>query len=111
MPTAFDDADFLRCELTNAKGTIICTMRNESGRYQPDLIRQNSSGDITGRMIDPPKRPDWLIPGTILYGIVQGYKLSLTLEPIIPSRIAGLTDELGEKLRFSYVVVAEFKDA
>lgn len=108
--TAFDDEIFLKCRLFNPKGEIICTMKDESGRYQPNLLRQNSTGNIVGRMINPITRPDWLVPGCILYGIVQGYKMALTLEPIIPSRISGLTEELGEKLRFSYVVVTEFKD-
>jgi len=108
--TVYSDDLFLKSELTTTDGQkrIICTLRNTQGRYIADLLRNDSKGSCSGRMIDPEKVPDWCVPGTIFRGVVNGVRLVLTVEPVIQSRIAGLTDLLGDKVSFSYVAVSEF---
>jgi hypothetical protein len=109
--TIFDDGLFIKSELKTIDGkTIInCTLRDsDSGRFLDELVRSDSKGFVVGRMVSPPRRPDWMVPGTIFKSEIQGLKLTLTLQPTVQSRISGVTDILGEKIKFSYVVVSEF---
>lgn len=108
--TIFADELFTKSELTTLDGKkkIICTLRDRQGKFTPDLVRQDSKGSCSGRMVEPVNIPDWCVPGTVLKGLVNGVWLTLTVEPSIPSRIAGLTDLLGQKIVFSYTIVSEF---
>lgn len=108
--TIFADEIFTKSELTtlDGKNKIICTLRDRQGKFTPDLIRQDSKGSCFGRMVEPIKIPDWCVPGTVLKGVVNGIRLTLTVEPSIPSRIVGLADLLGDKIVFSYTIVSEF---
>jgi hypothetical protein len=110
MTSIFADNLFLKSTLTTAdkKNTIVCTLRDSQSRYLADLLRQDSKGSLVGRIVDPAEIPGWLVPGTVLYGVVQGMQMTLTYDGVIQSRIEGLTDLLGDKVRFSYVVTSEF---
>ena len=112
MATVYSDPIFIKYELTTADGKnrIICTLSDQTGRYIADLLRQDSKGFAVGNMIDPVVIPDWMVPGVVFYGVVGGLKTVLTLEPTIQSRISGLQQILGDKVRFSYVSVSEFND-
>lgn len=109
---AFSDAsDFVHTELTNIRGEYLKVwLKAENGKFTPDFLRNQSQGFLTGFMVEPLKKPSWLIPGCILTGEVLGILTTLTLEPSYNFPIVGLDDELGEKVRFSYVVNSEFKD-
>lgn len=108
--TIFADDTFIKSSLTTAdkKNSVICTLRDGQGSINLDFLRQDSKGTLVGRMVEPAIKPDWLVPGTILYGEVGGLKVVLTLEPGVRSRIAGMSQELGDKLKFSYVTITEF---
>lgn len=110
MTTVFSDDLFIKSTLTTAdkKNKIICTLKDSQNRYLGDLLRQDSKGFVTGRLIEPVNIPSWLVPGTVLYGEVQSLKMALTYEGVAQSRIEGLTEILGAKVRFSYVTVSEF---
>jgi hypothetical protein len=109
--TAFFTADFIQTELANLKGDkFICWLRPQSGRYTPDLIRASSNGGFTGYMIEPTVKPDWLIPGVIVFGTVLGSPVSLTLQPSFKSAIKEIDEELGERLDFTFEMSTEFKD-
>lgn len=110
MSVVFEDDLFKKSILytSDKKRSIACTLKDNQGRYAGDMLRQDSKGSVIGRMIEPAITPDWLVPGTVLNGEVNGFKLILTVEPVIQSRIKGLSEILGDKVRFSYVVVSEF---
>ncbi len=110
MSTVFaDETDFIQQVLKTADDkTIQCWLRAESGNYRNELIPNNSQGYLTGFMTNPPKKPDWMVPGTIFYGNVLGIYTVLTLEPSHNFGIVDLDDELGEKIRFSYSIDVEF---
>lgn len=112
MSTVFNDSIFIKTELVtnDGKNRIICTLRDQSGRYLADLLRNDSKGFCNGRLVDPPITPDWLVPGTVLYGTVNGLKTVVTVEPSIQSRINGLANITGDRVRFSYVTVTEFSN-
>lgn len=115
MSTVFADETFLKCELFTMDNSrsIICTLRDPaSGRFEPDLLRQIGRGFLNGRMVSPANIPNWLESGSILKldSIEQSFKAILTYQPTAQSRINRLRDILGDKVRFSYVVVTEFKD-
>ena len=108
--TIFNDDLFIKSELITLDGKrIICTLRdNLSGRYLSELTNSDSKGFCVGRMIDPFVLPGWMIPGTIFKSDIQGLKVTLTLQPSIQSRISELQSILGDKVRFSYMIVSEF---
>jgi hypothetical protein len=109
--TAFNTPEFITTELTNIRGeTIKCWIRAESGKFNPDFLRNESQGFLTGFMIEPTIKPSWLIPGCILTGEVLGLPTTLTLEPSYKSPIVEVDQELGEKIKFSYVINSEFSD-
>lgn len=109
MTTVFSDPIFVKSTLTTADGkSIICTLKDQSGRYLADLIRNDSKGFCNGYLISPTITPSWMVPGTVLYGAVNGLKGAFTVEPTIQSNIAGLDKILGHTVRFSYVAVNEF---
>lgn len=112
MTTIYLDDLFQKSTLTSIDGshTIVCTLKSQDGRYIADLLRSDSKGECTGRMVEPSTIPDWMVPGTILKGVVSGLKMVLTVEPVLQSRVEGVVELLGAKLKFSYVVVAEFND-
>lgn len=111
MATVFSDPIFIKTELTANDGKkIICTLRDQSGRYLADLLRNDSKGFCNGYLVDPSITPAWLVPGTVLYGVVNGLKCVLTVEPSIQSNILGLDKILGNTISFSYVVTTEFSD-
>jgi hypothetical protein len=109
--TAFSTSEFIYSDLSNIRDEYIrCWLRAENGKFTPDFLRNESQGFLTGFMINPTKKPIWLIPGCILTGDILGIPTTLTLEPSYRFSIEGLDDELGEKVRFSYVVNSEFSD-
>jgi hypothetical protein len=109
--TAFDSPEFIHSDLYNIRDEYIkCWLRPESGKFNPDFLRNESQGFLTGFMIEPQTKPSWLIPGCILTGTVLGVTLTLTLEPSFMFSIVELDLELGEKVRFSYVINSEFFD-
>jgi hypothetical protein len=110
MTTVFSDDLFKKSELftTDKKNKVVCSLKDASGKYAGDLVRQDSKGFVIGRIINPSSIPEWLIPGTVLKGVVNGLPMILTMEPQIQSRVQGTSDILGDKIKFSYVVVSEF---
>lgn len=110
MSTVFSDPVFNQTTLQtlDKRRSIICTLKGDEGRTQLDLTRVDSEGFITGWMIEPASVPDWMVPGTILTGKVQGLPLSLTFQATIQSNIAGLDELLGDKVRFRFSVTTEF---
>lgn len=110
--TAFSDVtDFIQTKLSNIKGdSFKCWLRSESGKFTPESLRSTSDGFLTGFMVEPIVKPSWLIPGVIVTGLVLGVEATLSLEPSFNYAIVGLDEELGEKVRFSYVVNSEFSD-
>lgn len=111
MSTIFSDDLFIKSELytSDKKNKIICTLRDSQNKYVADLLRQDNRGNLSGRLVEPVEIPSWLVPGTILYGTVQSIKMTLTYEGVVQSRIEGLTEQLGAKLRFSFVSTTEFQ--
>jgi hypothetical protein len=108
MSTVFSDDIFQKSLLRTIDGKeIICTLRSDNGSFLQSLIRNDSKGVVIGRMIEPITIPSWMVPGTVFSGSVNGFDCVLTLEPTIPSRIS-LQNILGDKVRFSYMVVSEF---
>lgn len=109
--TVFSDStDFIQQTLTTADGKVItCWLRNESGNYRSDLLMNDSQGYLTGFMTNPTKKPSWMVPGVIFYSTVLGLQSVLTLEPSYNFSIVDLDDELGEKVRFSFVVSVEYE--
>lgn len=124
MPTVFDDPLFKTTDIKRVwkfdEWMFRLTLRSVRGNYLADLIRQDSKGSLTGRivkvfkndveLIDVYRFPDWVIPGTMFNAVVQDSKVSLLLESSIQSRIEGLSEELGDKHTFSYQQVSEFTD-
>lgn len=115
MTTVFSDDLFLKCDLftVDKSRKIIATLKDPvSGRYIPDLLRQDGTGFLIGRLVDPVHIPEWLKSGTVLIMDTdeQNFRAALTFQPIAQSRIRELTDLLGDKVRFSYVVTSEFSD-
>jgi hypothetical protein len=109
--TAFSTPEFKQTTLTNVAGdSIICWLRFDSGKFEPDFLRNQSTGFMSGFMTEPKTKPEWLIPGCIMSGDVLGVKATLTLEPSFDSSIVEVDEELGEKIKFSYIVNSEFKD-
>lgn len=107
----FSDPTFKRTVLINRDSeTITCWLKSESGRFSRDALVSQSLGNLRGYMIEPLKKPQWMIPGVILRGVVLGVPCVLTLEPSFESPIEGLDDELGEALNFSYVINTEYTD-
>jgi hypothetical protein len=106
----FSDDLFIKSELKTTDGkTIFCTLRDsDSGRFLEEIVKTDSKGFVVGRMTEPTKAPAWMIPGTIFKSEIQGLKVTLTLQPKIQSRISGISDLLGEKVRFSYAAVSDF---
>jgi hypothetical protein len=113
MSTVYSDPIFIKTELltSDGKNRITCTLKDQSGRYLADLLRNDSKGFCFGRLVDPPASPSWLVPGTVLHGTINGLKAVLTVEPKIQSRIAGLQNILGDAIHFSYVSVTEFNNS
>lgn len=110
--TAFsDDNDFVHTILSNAKGdSFKCWLRSESGKFTPESLRSTSDGFLTGFMVEPIVKPSWLIPGVIVTGVILGVTTALSMEPSFNYAIVGLDAELGEKIRFSFVINSEFSD-
>lgn len=111
MSTVFNDPIFIKTELTtnDGKNKIICTLRDQSGRFiTKDLLRNDSKGFCNGYLVNPPVTPDWLVPGTVLYGTINGLKTVVTVEPTVQSNIKGLQTILGDRVLFSYVTITEF---
>lgn len=112
--TVFDDELFISTDLytVDMKNHITATLKDPiSGRFIPDLLRNDGTGFLVGRMIEPVNIPHWMAPGTIFLMVSeqQEFTATLTYQPIAQSRIKGITDLLGAKVRFSYVVTSEFK--
>lgn len=111
MTTVFADDEFVSTDLTNRDGTVIrCWLRDSSSSVLLDLLRNDSNGTIKGFMVDPPNKPDWMVPGVILKGVVLGVECYLTLQPSFKFAIAGIDEELGEKVSFSFSTSTEFND-
>jgi hypothetical protein len=115
MSTVYSDDIFLKCTLYTVDGTrkIVASLGDPvSGRFIPDLLRQDGTGILIGRLVEPPIIPDWMKPGTVLKmsSKDQQFQATLTYQPTAQSKIAGLVHILGSKVRFNYVVTTEFKD-
>jgi hypothetical protein len=115
MTTIYSDDIFLKCTLYTVDGTkkVIATLGDPiSGRFTPDLLRQDGTGVLIGRLVEPPTIPDWLKPGTILKmnNSEQQFQATLTYQPIAQTKIKGLVNILGSKVRFTYIITTEFKD-
>ena len=124
MPTVFNDPLFKTTDLSRLWRSDVwlfkLTLKPTKGSFIADLIRQDSKGSLTGRiikvfkndveLIDVYSFPDWVIPGTVFNAIVQNSKVSLLLESSIQSRIAGISELLGDKHLFTYQQVSEFSE-
>lgn len=124
MPTVFNDPLFKTTDLSRVwysdTWRFKLTLKPTKGSFIADLIRQDSKGSLTGRivkvfkndveLIDVYSFPDWVIPGTVFNAIVQNSKVSLLLESSIQSRIAGISELLGDKHTFTYQQVSEFSE-
>lgn len=124
MPTVFNDPLFKTTDLSRLWHSdtwrFKLTLKPTKGSFITDLIRQDSKGSLTGRivkvfkndveLIDVYSFPDWVIPGTVFNAIVQNSKVSLLLESSIQSRIAGISELLGDKHTFTYQQVSEFSE-
>ena len=108
MSTVFSDNLFRKVELTTLDQSkkIVCTVRQANSNYQPDLLRQDTKTIVIGRAMG--SLPSWLVPGTVLYGVLDGFKSAFTYEGVVQSRVEGLTELLGARVRFSVVTVSEF---
>lgn len=108
--TVFSDSIFLPSTLytANCKNKLVATLKGVDGRSIEQLVRNDTRGYCEGRLIEPVTIPDWLVPETVLSGNIQGMKVALTYRGVIQSRIKGITDLLGAKVSFSYMVVTEF---
>lgn len=111
MVTAFSSDEFIKIELINGFGEkILVWLKNDTATFNSDFLTNNSTGFLSGFMVEPPKKPNWMIPGVILSGLVLGIPCTLTLEPSFTLPIAGVDEEIGEKVRFSFVVSTEYQD-
>lgn len=124
MPTVFNDPLFKTTDLSRLWRSDVwlfkLTLKPTKGSFIADLIRQDSKGSLTGRivkvfkndieLIDVYSFPDWVIPGTEFKAVVQNSKVSLLLESSIQSRIAGISELLGDKHTFTYQQVSEFTE-
>lgn len=115
MPTVFEDNIFYKCELftVDKSKSILATLRDPvSGRHIPDLLRNDGTGFLTGRLIKPETIPEWLKNGVvfIMNSEDQRFNATLTYQPIAQTRIKGLTEILGDKIKFNYVVTTQYKD-
>jgi hypothetical protein len=122
MATVFSDTLFKKTTLSRIvdgdKWEIIMTLKPMRGTYDSDVVRQDSKGTLLGRVTEIWKNgvlqvglyslPDWVVPGTIFQTIVNGSRVTLTLESTIQTRIDGIYEELGDKHTFSYMQVSEF---
>ena len=111
MPTVYSQSLFIKSILSTSDGrnTVECTLKEQQGRFNvEDLVRNDSKGNLVGRLTNPTVTPNWLVPGTVLYGKVNNIPITATVEPVIQSRIKGLQKILGDKIMLSYVVVTEF---
>jgi hypothetical protein len=109
--SVFSDDEFVITELTNRDGELIkCWLRDNSSSTLLDLLRNDSTGTLKGYMVEPDVKPNWMIPGTILKGVVLGVECYLTLQPSFKSSIGEIDLELGEKVIFSFSSTSEFSD-
>lgn len=107
--SVFSDSIFRQTTLSTVDGTknIVCTLKQATNSYLPDLLRNDSKTILIGRC-GVSVLPVWLVPGTILYGVIDDVKMVFTYDGVVQSRIQGLTDLLGARVKFSVVIVTEF---
>lgn len=115
MSTIFGKKVFTKTELKTIDGEnqITCFLKSENGdRFSPDLLRNQSSGFVSGYLVVPAFKPSWLIPGVVLKGKINKGSIEyfFTIEPTINLPIEKARKRLGDPVRFSWILATEYRD-
>jgi hypothetical protein len=115
MSTVFGKSAFTKNTLSTTDGlnSIICWLKSENGdRFSPDLLRNQSNGFVSGYLVQPAFKPQWLIPGIVLRGVINQdfIEYIFTVEPSINISIPKARKKLGDPIRFSWILATEYRD-